>query len=304
MSSIHTKKVSMEIRHLIYFKTVAEELHFGRAADRLFMSQPPLSRQIKDLEDELGVILFFRTNKRVELTEAGKYFLEEVIEILQNIEHSKTITKQIHNNISGEFKLGYISSTPKQMLAIVLKQIQQKFPYLRVSLFETSTQKQKLALESGKLDLGIMRAPVYSNELISTSLFEDPMVIVGPYQTEFEGINFFNESFISFNQKYASEYHRLVINTCNRMGFEPKIVHQSNSMSSILELVSQGLGLAVVPYSIIKQYPHLRLEILKIENIDSKTEVVLVSNIKSKNSALGEFIECIQSEYIKFNASR
>ena len=302
MSSIHTKKVSMEIRHLIYFKTVAEELHFGRAADRLFMSQPPLSRQIKDLEDELGVILFFRTNKRVELTEAGKYFLEEVIEILQNIEHSKTITKQIHNNISGEFKLGYISSTPKQMLAIVLKQIQQKFPYLRVSLFETSTQKQKLALESGKLDLGIMRAPVYSNELISTSLFEDPMVIVGPYQTEFEGINFFNESFISFNQKYASEYHRLVINTCNRMGFEPKIVHQSNSMSSILELVSQGLGLAVVPYSIIKQYPHLRLEILKIENIDSKTEVVLVSNIKSKNSALGEFIECIQSEYIKFNA--
>jgi len=293
----------MEIRHLIYFKTVAEELHFGRAADRLFMSQPPLSRQIKDLEDELGVILFFRTNKRVELTEAGKYFLEEVIEILQNIEHSKTITKQIHNNISGEFKLGYISSTPKQMLAIVLKQIQQKFPYLRVSLFETSTQKQKLALESGKLDLGIMRAPVYSNELISTSLFEDPMVIVGPYQTEFEGINFFNESFISFNQKYASEYHRLVINTCNRMGFEPKIVHQSNSMSSILELVSQGLGLAVVPYSIIKQYPHLRLEILKIENIDSKTEVVLVSNIKSKNSALGEFIECIQSEYIKFNAS-
>ncbi len=293
----------MEIRHLIYFKTVAEELHFGRAAERLFMSQPPLSRQIKDLEDELGVILFFRTNKRVELTEAGKYFLEEVVEILQNIEHSKTITKQIHNNISGEFKLGYISSTPKKMLATVLKQIQQKFPYLRVSLFETSTQKQKLALENGKLDLGIMRAPIYSNELLTTPLFEDPMVIVGPSQVEFNAINFFNESFISFNQKYASEYHRLVINTCNRMGFEPKIVHQSNSMSSILELVAQGLGLAVVPYSTIKQYPHLNLKIMKLEDMDSKTEVILVSNIKSKNSALGEFIACIQKEYIDFNAS-
>lgn len=293
----------MEIRHLIYFKTVAEELHFGRAAERLFMSQPPLSRQIKDLEDELGVILFFRTNKRVELTEAGKYFLEEVVEILQNIEHSKTITKQIHNNISGEFKLGYISSTPKKMLATVLKQIQHKFPYLRVSLFETSTQKQKLALENGKLDLGIMRAPIYSNELLTTPLFEDPMVIVGHSQVEFNAINFFNESFISFNQKYASEYHRLVINTCNRMGFEPKIVHQSNSMSSILELVSQGLGLAVVPYSTIKQYPHLNLKIMKLEDMDSKTEVILVSNIKSKNSALGEFIACIQKEYIDFNAS-
>ncbi|MGJ1535456.1 LysR family transcriptional regulator [Sphingobacterium multivorum] len=303
MSSIHTKKVSMEIRHLIYFKTVAEELHFGRAAERLFMSQPPLSRQIKDLEDELGVILFFRTNKRVELTEAGKYFLEEVVEILQNIEHSKTITKQIHNNISGEFKLGYISSTPKKMLATVLKQIQLKFPYLRVSLFETSTQKQKLALENGKLDLGIMRAPIYSSELLTTPLFEDPMVIVGHSQVEFNAINFFNESFISFNQKYASEYHRLVINTCNRMGFEPKIVHQSNSMSSILELVSQGLGLAVVPSSTIKQYPHLNLKIMKLEDMDSKTEVILVSNIKSKNSALGEFIACIQKEYLDFNAS-
>ncbi|WP_333627213.1 LysR family transcriptional regulator [Sphingobacterium siyangense] len=303
MSSIHTKKVSMEIRHLIYFKTVAEELHFGRAAERLFMSQPPLSRQIKDLEDELGVILFFRTNKRVELTEAGKYFLEEVVEILQNIEHSKTITKQIHNNISGEFKLGYISSTPKKMLATVLKQIQLKFPYLRVSLFETSTQKQKLALENGKLDLGIMRAPIYSSELLTTPLFEDPMVIVGHSQVEFNAINFFNESFISFNQKYASEYHRLVINTCNRMGFEPKIVHQSNSMSSILELVSQGLGLAVVPSSTIKQYPHLKLKIMKLEDMDSKTEVILVSNIKSKNSALGEFIACIQKEYLDFNAS-
>lgn len=293
----------MEIRHLIYFKTVAEELHFGRAAERLFMSQPPLSRQIKDLEDELGVILFFRTNKRVELTEAGKYFLEEVLEILQNIEHSKTITKQIHNNISGEFKLGYISSTPKKMLATVLKQIQQKFPYLRVSLFETSTQKQKLALENGKLDLGIMRAPIYSSELLTSPLFEDPMVIVGHSQVEFNAINFFNESFISFNQKYASEYHRLVINTCNRMGFEPKIVHQSNSMSSILELVSQGLGLAVVPSSTIKQYPHLNLKIMKLEDMDSKTEVILVSNIKSKNSALGEFIACIQKEYLDFNAS-
>ena len=303
MSRIHTKKVSMEIRHLIYFKTVAEELHFGRAAERLFMSQPPLSRQIKDLEDELGVILFFRTNKRVELTEAGKYFLEEVVEILQNLEHSKTITKQIHNNISGEFKLGYVSSTPKKMLATVLKHIQQKFPYLRVSLFESSTHKQKLALENGKLDLGIMRSPIYSSELLTTSLFEDPMVIVGPTHIAFSDINFFNESFISFNQKYASEYHRHVINTCNRMGFEPKIVHQSNSMSSILELVSQGLGLAIVPASTIKQYLHLKLKTMEIEDIDSKTEIILVSSKKSKNSALGEFMDCIQKEYRKFNAS-
>src|ERR1700761_9801668 len=106
----------MEIRHLVYFKMVAEELHFSKAATRLFISQPPLSRQIKELEDELGVQLFTRKNKRVNLTDAGKYFKEEVDAIFARLEESKSIVQQIYKSESGELKIGYISSVYQQHL--------------------------------------------------------------------------------------------------------------------------------------------------------------------------------------------
>src|ERR1700755_2782979 len=100
----------MEIRHLIYFKTVAEQLHFRRAASILFISQPPLSRQIKELENELGVLLFTRKDKRVALTDACKYFKMEVDAIFTRLEESKSVVRQIHNSESGEFRVGYIGS--------------------------------------------------------------------------------------------------------------------------------------------------------------------------------------------------
>src|SRR6201986_2345708 len=100
----------MELRHLLYFKTVAEELHFRNAALKLFISQPPLSWQLKELENELGVLLFTRQNKRVYLTDAGKYFKEEVDIIFKRLEESKSIIRQIHKSESGELKIGYISS--------------------------------------------------------------------------------------------------------------------------------------------------------------------------------------------------
>src|ERR1700710_1810460 len=100
----------MEIRHLLYFKAVAQHLHFRNAADSLFISQPPLSRQIKELEEELEVQLFFRNNKRVILTDAGKYFKDEVDAILAHLKESTIIARQIHLAESGELKIGYISS--------------------------------------------------------------------------------------------------------------------------------------------------------------------------------------------------
>src|ERR1700744_6578265 len=110
----------MELRHLLYFKTVAEQLHFRKAASQLFISQPPLRRQIKELEKELGVILFTRKDKRVNLTDAGKYFKGEVDAIFARLEESKGIVQQIHNSASGELRVGYISSVYQSHLADVL----------------------------------------------------------------------------------------------------------------------------------------------------------------------------------------
>src|ERR1700748_1319249 len=141
----------MELRHLIYFKTVAEQLHFRKAASTLFISQPPLSRQIKELENELGVLLFTRKDKRVTLTDAGKYFKAEVDTLFARLEESKNIVKQIHNNASGEFKIGYISSVYQTHLADVLIAMRDVFPYIRTNLFEMPTLSQIKALEEGTL---------------------------------------------------------------------------------------------------------------------------------------------------------
>src|ERR1700761_1545858 len=203
----------MEIRHLLYFKAVAEELHFGNAAKKLFISQPPLSRQIKELEDELGALLFVRANKRVTLTDAGRYFKTEVDTILARLEESKNIVKQIHQSESGELKIGYISSVYQSHLAEVLLAMRDVFPHVKTNLFEIPTMTQVKALEQGGLDVGILRAPVHSNQLKIQTLFFDPFVVVVPdaglkfdTQQQLAG-HLKNNPLIFFNKDFAPGYN-------------------------------------------------------------------------------------------------
>lgn len=207
----------MELRHLLYFKTVAEELHFTKAATRLFISQPPLSRQIKELEQELEVQLFTRNNKQVALTNAGKYFKIEVDAIFSKLEESKSIVRQIHASTNGELKIGYISSVYQSDLAEILKAMRKKFPYIKTGLFEMPTVTQIEALEQGKLDVGILRAPVLSEKLIVKTLFFDPFVVVVPlseqvFNTNKELADFLKKSpFIFFNKEFAPHYNNKLI---------------------------------------------------------------------------------------------
>src|SRR6201996_8732242 len=271
----------MELRHLLYFKTVAEELHFRNAALKLFISQPPLSRQIKELEDELGAQLFTRKNKRVNLTDAGKYFKEEVDAIFARLEESKSIVQQIHKNESGELKIGYISSVYQSHLADVLITMRDVFPYIKTNLFEIPTLTQIKALEQGTLDVGILRAPVISNQLKVQTLFFDPFMVVIPgavskFNTQGDLAGYLkNNPFIFFNKEFAPGYNDKLIEICGRMGFTPEIVHEANNVHSILQLIEAGLGVSILPRSLKQQYGHLKLSFIGLEDIPVNTEVVL-----------------------------
>jgi len=287
----------MEIRHLQYFKAVAEELHFRKAAAKLFISQPPLSRQIKELEGELGVSLFSRDNKRVALTDAGKYFKIEVDAILAKLEESKNIVKQIHSAESGEFKIGYISSVYQTYLAEVLKQMHQLYPYIKTSLYEVPTLTQVLDLEQGRLDVGILRAPVHSSMLTIKSLFFDPFIIVMPatgqkFKNRGELVDFIKSNpFIFFNKEFAPQYHDKLLEICERMGFNPDITHEANNVHSILQLVEAGLGISILPASLKQQYAGLKLDFFEMEDIPVNTEVVLAYKSSNKSAALKWFIQ-------------
>lgn len=287
----------MEIRHLIYFKTVAEELHFGNAALKLFISQPPLSRQIKDLEEELGVLLFTRNNRTVKLTDAGKYFKEEVDLLIARLEESKSIVKQIHQNESGELKIGYISSVYQSHLADVLKAMRQIYPYIKTNLFEIPTLTQIKDLEQGNLDVGILRAPVNSDSLVVQTLFFDPFMVVVPgqnvsFESNYEMADYLKGSpFIFFNKNYAPEYNAKLIEICGRLGFKPEIVHEVNNVHSILQLIEAGLGVSILPCSLKKQYGSLNVSFFDLINIPVNTEVVLAFKQSNRNPALKWFIE-------------
>lgn len=289
----------MELRHLLYFKTVAEHLHFRKAASALFISQPPLSRQIRELEEELGVQLFVRTNKRVILTDAGTYFKDEVDAIFARLEESKSIARQIHLNESGELRIGYISSTYRQELAVVLKQMREIFPYIKTHLYEVPTVKQIKALERGKLDVGVLRAPVQSDKLKVQSLFFDPFTVVIPFDEKIpdqdELANYIKDRpFIFYDKNYAPDYYNKLIEICGRIGFKPNIVHEANNVHSILQLVEAGLGISILPSSLEQQYQELKISFVKLDGIPVSTEVVLAYKESNTNPALSWFIERYQ----------
>ncbi|MBC7398960.1 MAG: LysR family transcriptional regulator [Mucilaginibacter sp.] len=288
----------MELRHLQYFKAVARHLHFRNAAASLFISQPPLSRQIKELEEELGVQLFLRNNKRVVLTEAGKYFATTVDSIFAQLEEGKNIARQIHQAAdSGELKIGYISSVYQPHLAEVLKNLRDVFPYIKTSLYERPTIKQIEALEQGKLDVGILRAPVQSDKLTVQTLFFDPFIVVVPNaRMQFDSLNDLanfikGKPFIFFNKEYAPHYYDKLVEICRRLGFKPDITHEVNNVHSIVQLVEAGLGVSILPLSLKQQYANLQLSFIDLTEIPVSTEVVLAYKQSNLNAALKWFIE-------------
>lgn len=275
----------MELRHLKYFLAVAEELNFTKASEKLFISQPPLSRQIIELEEEIQARLFNRNNKKVELTEAGKYFEKEVRELFQNLEHSIIKTKKIAQNTSGEFRIAYISSIYSAVISDLIQQLKKQFPYVNFKLFEVSTSKQILALEQGKIDLGIIRSPIKSPKIKSQLWFQDGFSVV--YNKSLIQINsekdiptLKDETFVFFNKDYAPHYHEVLLQLCAFYGFTPKIVHESNNINSIVQLVKNGLGISIVPATIAKNNSDPEIGFIELKKVNLYTDVSLISSKK------------------------
>ena len=275
----------MELRHLKYFLAVAEELNFTKASEKLFISQPPLSRQIIELEEEIQARLFNRNNKKVELTEAGKYFEKEVRELFQNLEHTIIKTKKIAQNASGEFRIAYISSIYSAVISDLIQQLKKQFPYVNFKLFEVSTSKQILALEQGKIDLGIIRSPIKSPKIKSQLWFQDGFSVVYnknsiQIKSENEIPTLKDETFVFFNKEYAPHYHEVLLQICAFYDFIPKIVHESNNINSIVQLVKNGLGISIIPATIARNNQDTEIGFIELKKVNLYTDVSLISSKK------------------------
>ena len=250
----------MELRHLRYFVCVAEHLHFGRAAAALHISQPPLTRQIKQLEQELGVTLFARDNRNVELTAAGKLALQHAQVLLAQADVLGQRTREVARGGSGELSIGFVSVADYSVLPPLLKQFRTRYPGVTLRLREATTDIQLEALRSGRLDVGVVLGPVNDTQLHFRAIFSEPLVAALPASHRARTLERLplsmleHEPFILFPRPLATGLYDDIIGSCKRAGFSPGIGQEAIQMQTIVSLVSVGMGVALVPASLM----HLR----------------------------------------------
>lgn len=243
----------MELRHLRYFVAVAEELHFGRAAEQLYIAQSALSQQIRALEEELGVQLFDRTKRWVRLTQAGQAFLEDVREILQHVDRAVIRSQRVARGEVGQLRIGFTILALHSVLPQILKTFRDRFPKVQLILSEMATQNQVEALRSNQLDLGFLHPPIDEIALKLYALKVEPMIVVLPKsyplakhkQLDMRSLNEF--PLIIHPRHEGADLYDRILQLYQSVNRQPEIVQEVTTSPARIGLVAAGLGITFVP---------------------------------------------------------
>ncbi|WP_225049969.1 acetoin biosynthesis transcriptional regulator AlsR [Priestia megaterium] len=294
----------MELRHLKYFKTVAEELHFGKAAARLNIAQPPLSLQIRNLEEELGVSLFHRTKRHVELTKEGQVFLEKVYQIFESLDESIETVRMVSRGEIGEIVIGFLASAAYDVLPTIIKHYRKQYPSIHVNLKQLTSAEQLKALEEGTIHIGIISEPIENQSLNFEIIRREPMVVALPKEHPLASktasihlMDLANEPFIVTERKSNQHHYDGVINSCYESGFSPNVIQETKEMSTVISLVSAGIGIAIVPSSIQLL---LQNEVVYREIRDNKFNTITALVWKNKNQSpiVNGFVNLVKESII------
>ncbi len=245
----------MEIRQLRYFVALAETLHFGRAAERLHITQPPLSRQIAALEDELGTVLFARSSRSVALTPAGVDFYGHATRLLYGLDLAAHSARATALGERGELRLGFTMYAAWNVLPGVIKRFSQSHPYVFLRLSEAVPQSLQEALEQGRADVGISFPLHVTGALRYQPLYREPLCAVLPHDHALAGRSCISagdltgEQFVTFPRETAPALHEVVMACCREYGFQPNIRLETHLQQTIVNLVAEGLGVSLVPDS-------------------------------------------------------
>ncbi|NVZ81827.1 LysR family transcriptional regulator [Pseudomonas yamanorum] len=255
----------MELRHLRYFIAVAEELHFGRAAQVLGISQPPLSQQIQALEQEIGARLFERTNRRVELSEAGRLFLQEARLVLAQVDKAADVARRAQLGELGELKIGFTSSAPfNSSIPQAIFAFRQAFPAVHLNLQEMSSTEVAESLVDESIQVGLMRPLPLPDSLSVVELMREPLVaVLNAGHPLVEGserglhlAQLAEEPFVFFPRTYGSGLYAQLLNLARDAGFSPHFAQEAGEAMTIIGLVAAGLGVSVLPAS----YQRIRID--------------------------------------------
>ncbi|ASV29657.1 LysR family transcriptional regulator [Maribacter cobaltidurans] len=288
----------IELRHLTYFLAVAEELHFRKAAEKLFISQPGLSRQIKQMETILQVDLFVRDKKKVSLTPAGHYLRNRAEDIFKQLKETKRQLQLIGDGDTGEIRIGFLGSAMQEVIPDLLLGLKDKFPKIKTSLLELSNQNQVDAVLKDELDMGFVRLGRVPAALNMKTVFEDTFSLVLPESypmltREYDGMErFADDNFILFSQDYSPYYYETIMSICSDAGFVPKVSHKSVHAQTIFKLVENNLGIAIVPTAL--QYGfQMRVKFVELKDIRQRALLSVIWKKENRNPVLQNCIDLL-----------
>jgi DNA-binding transcriptional LysR family regulator len=291
----------MELRQLRSFLLLAEELHFKKAADKLFIVQPALTKQIQELEKELGVALFERNKRSVKLTLAGQFFKEKMGKILAEMEQVKNQISLVEKGINGAVRIGYVGSCIHTFLPDLLTKLQENYPNIQTYLSELPSTTQLLAVQKGELDIAFLRNPPPNKRLNQELVFRESFSLVLPADHVLEATNFetmqqvAHEKFVMPKKNDGDLYQQLQWSICEDAGFKPQIAHETVHGQTTLKLVENGMGISILPTS-FQTVTNARVKFIELKNIPQMSEITAVWHTQNLNPSLTHFLRLLHEK--------
>lgn len=290
----------MNLKQLTYFVAVAEELHFGRAAERLGMAQPPLSRQIKQIEEDLGAQLFNRGRNAITMTQAGERLYERGTNILRQMEDTKLEVRRIGQGAEGRLRVGFVGSSTFGMLPNIIKSFRANYPEVNLSLIPMNNAQLHRALVSREIDVAFARPALKDSEFVTRKLGEEALVLALPDTVDTGNRTVVNlndlaaENFVLYPEYPRPSFADFVLNSCAEQGFEIESRVFTMDLQTALSLVAIGEGVCIVPASVASGTRN-GLRFCKIEQPLAQTELSVNHRLDEQGIHVRNFVQLAQS---------
>lgn len=293
----------MDIKQLQYFCTIVQEGQITRAAKKLHMAQPPLSHQLKQLEEELDVKLFDRIGRKMELTKSGSVLYERALQILSELDEAKNEVKETNEGVKGKLSIG-ASKSCFAFLPDRLRAFREKYPLVTFQLREGDTYYIGELLKNREIELAVTRLPLEMDDIEMIRFPTEPYVLVIPEswqqhihnKTSIKMIDIKNFPLLLLHRINGKGQFEIVTNECRRHGFEPKVILECPDASMLLSLVTAGVGATIVPKSTLQSYYADKAIVIELEDatIQSESAIIWLKNRYLSKSAR-RMIEAFQT---------
>lgn len=294
--STFCRSLIMDLRRLRYFMAVAEELHFGRAAQRMHVVQSAVSHQVKLLEAELGFSLLERSRHNVRLTVPGEIFLPEARDLLRRADEAMRRARASADGTVGRLAIGFVDNVLWSILPPILRDFRQRWPQVELTLHPLDRSAQIEALRTSVIDIGIMPSPSPGHALRSVALAVAPLVAAIPeghplaVRSTLTIVEFANEPFVLFPRRMNSRLLEIIVACCASAGFTPRVVQEAEQLHTLLALVSAGLGVTLVPQWVAR-VQQLGVIYIPIDDLLAPYELIAAWNSSTDNPAVANFRE-------------